>query len=197
MFNEKVCWSSNSTSGILQKGIKTKHNYNFLLADTLRSRRSIEIYLFSSSALFVLCFNFCLRTHSMPMAVDETIHISEQVWCENCGTIPRTSESDTSVWYVGWLSRRFPCARCHNPFIWGGGPTKAAKRYHVKKLPSGCSLPPALLSPECVRGWRGKSVSVAEIRLKSKTLGIFILHVGLVGGVHAWFKHVCLNILCN
>lgn len=103
---------------------------------------------------------------------------SEQVWCENCGTIPRTSESDTSVWYVGWLSRRFPCARCHNPFIWGA--YKSCQAISCQEITFGLLAAACSPSPECVWGWRGKSVSAAEIRLKSKTLGIFILHVGLV-----------------
>jgi len=38
-----------------------------------------ERFIFSScSALFVLYFIFCLRTHSIPKAADEAIHI--QIW---------------------------------------------------------------------------------------------------------------------
>lgn len=128
-----------------------------------------SIHFSSSSA--------CVHTVRLWLWMRPSTYKSEQVWCENRGTTPHTSENDTSAWYVGRLSQH---PHVPDATILSSGGLQSCQALSCQEITFGLLAAACSPSPECVRGWRGKSVSAVEIRLKSQTLGIFILHVGFV-----------------
>ncbi len=127
------------------------------VADTLRKRRNRKFIFSSSSTLFIL-------VHLLPAYTQ---------YAFGCGwDHPHTNLNKSGVRIVGPLLTHLKMTplpdtwadslnipMCQMPQSFHLGAYKAAKRYHVKKLPSGCSLPPAL-PPLSVFGGGGGRASV-------------------------------------
>ncbi len=122
---------------------------------TEKKKQKIHIFFILHSINFILS-SACVHTVRPWLWMRPSTYKSEHVWCENRGTTPHTSENDTSAWYVGRLSQH---PHVPDATILHLGAYKAAKCYLVKKLPSGCSLPPAL-PPLIVFGGGGGRASV-------------------------------------
>ncbi len=162
---------------------------------TEKKKQKIHIFFILHSIHFSLS-SACVHTVCPWLWMRPSTYKSEHVWCENRGTTPHTSENDTSAWYVGRLSQH-----PHVPdatFLSSGG-LQSCQVLSCQEITFGLLAAACSPSPDCVWGWRGKSVSAMEIRLKSQTLGIFILHVGIVSTPTAllWlntgFKHYILH----